>query len=67
MQNNYSTKVESVAVYLFSTFPTKAVRDMTPYKPWCRRMSNVMHLLVFGWIAYAIVEADEHVKMNKKR
>ena len=56
----------STAVYLRNKSPTKALKDMTPFKAWTKEKPKIEHLCVFGCDTYAHKPKDERAKFESK-
>ncbi|PKA46730.1 Retrovirus-related Pol polyprotein from transposon TNT 1-94 [Apostasia shenzhenica] len=66
LSNKFWAEAVATSVYLLNISPTKAVFNRTPYEAWWKRKPNVSNLKVFGCIAYALINANERGKMDKK-
>ena len=40
--------------------------DQTPYEAWSRRKPSVSHLRIFGCVAYALIDSQNHRKIDEK-
>ena len=59
LPNDYWAEVMVVDVHILNISPTMVVRNITPYKAWFHRKPNVIHLMVFGRIAYALIYEND--------
>ena len=50
------------ATYVLNRCPTKALQSTTPYEAWHGTKPSVAHLCVFGFLAYALVPQQQHMK-----
>ena len=66
LPNQFWGEAVATAVYILTLSPTRAVPDQTPYVAWTGRKPWVSHLKIFGCIAYALVDAHKHCKLDEK-
>lgn len=52
--------------YLFNILPTKSIMNMALYKLFFHKNKNICHMKLIGRITYALIDYDEHNKINKK-
>ena len=56
----------ATVVYILNISPTKVVLNRTLYKVWISRKPRVIHLKVFGYIAYALDKSPSRRKLDAK-
>ena len=54
------------AVYVRNRCPTKVVERVTPEEAWSGRIPHVLHMHVFGCVAYAKVSDQRRTKLDAK-
>ena len=64
--NQYWVEEVASAVYLLNFSPTKAIQNVTPYEAWKGTKPTVSHFKIFGCIAYVLVNAQNHQKLDEK-
>ena len=66
LPNQFWAEAVATAVYLLNISPTKAVMNRTPFEAWYGMKPSVRHLRIFGYIAYALVNSQNHHKLDEK-
>ena len=66
LPNQFWAEAVATAVYLLNISPTKAVMNRTPFEAWYGMKPSVRHLRIFGCIAYALVNSQNHHKLDEK-
>ncbi|KAG8497843.1 hypothetical protein CXB51_007132 [Gossypium anomalum] len=56
----------NTSVYLLHKFPTRAVKDKTPFEAWYGLKPSVSHLKVFGCMCYALIPAERRTKLERR-
>lgn len=54
------------AIYIRNRCPTKALVTITPQEAWSGRKPSIVHMRVFGCIAYAMVPNTKRGKLDPK-
>ena len=66
MPDYFWTKVVPSAVYIMNSYPTISIHAMTSKEDYTNRRLDIMHLKVFGCIAYVHVPNERRTKMDPK-
>lgn len=66
LPNQFWAEAIHTAVYLLNISPTRAVIGQTPVEAWKGRKPWVSHLRIFGCIAYALINSQQHQKLDGK-
>jgi hypothetical protein len=66
LTNEYWTQAISCAAYIMNRCPTKSVINMIPKEAWTGTKHNVIHMRVFGCVAYAHVPKQLRKKLDNK-
>jgi hypothetical protein len=64
--NAYWVEVVETAIYIMNICPTKSVRNKVPRESWICMKHNVVHLNIFGCVAYTYVPNELRNKLDKK-
>lgn len=59
-------EVVLIAIYIPNSFPTRAMKNMTPYEAWFKRKPKVNHFKIFGCIACTHIPKENREKLDKK-
>ena len=65
MPKEFWAEAVDCAVYLSNRCPTRSVKDITPQQAWKGKRPSIAHLRVFGSIAYAHVDDENQVGLQK--
>ena len=66
LPNQFWAEAVATAVYLLNISPTKAVMNQTPFEAWSGMKPSDRHLRIFSCIAYALVNSQNHHKLDEK-
>lgn len=66
LPNELWVKLVTTSTYLLNISITKVIFNMTLYKAWYYWKLNISHLKVFGCICYALINGEDHGKIDKK-
>jgi len=64
--NEFWVEEVHTLVYILNRCPTEVLLNLTPKEAWSRHKPSVVHMKVFGCIAYAHVLKEKRSKLDDK-
>ena len=66
MPKEFWEEVVVCSIYLSNRCPTKSLQKLTPQEAWSGRKPTLLHLRVFGCVAYNHIPDESRVKLDDK-
>lgn len=66
LRNGYWYYAVEIMIYILNKYSTRSLHDMNPHEAWYGTKPTIDHLRVFGYLAFAHVNAEVRKKLDDK-